>query len=281
MIYSLRAIIMKRLMILILFIALIVPNVYAEAEPNPEDIFMNSSVVKFDTSRNSLSVKVYPEKQTVKISGGDIINHALSGESGDIQIAVYLTGEKYSGDTINGYKIVTQNYGQLSAGKHYKIGQLNQKYEQDLPTGSYYVTLVLLEYDHDDFYIVDSWGEDEKVIIPEKGPSDLDIALAILGGLAGQQPGNVGLNNQPVSNGGDDYGNSSDRQSLERALAHAESELAKDQGLLERQKERYYDQKRRGKDASAELRAVQATEKLIRSDEQLIASIKRRLSELN
>lgn len=268
-------------MILIFFAVFIVSNAYAEAEPNPDDAFMNSSMVQFDIFRDSLSVKVHPDKQTVDIFGSNIINHSASGKSGDLQIAVYLTTEKYAGGTINGYKIVTQDYGPLSAGKGYGIGQVTLNYNPNPPVGAYYVTLVLLEYDHDAFYIVDYWGENEKIIIPEKGPSDLDIALAVLGAFAGQQIESGGSNGKSGANDSGDYSNSSDRQSLERALAHAESELAKDQDLLERQRERYYEQKVRGKDASAELRAIQATEKLIRSDEQLISSIRRRLSEIN
>lgn len=237
--------------------------------------------VKFESFRRPLGVKVDSEKQMVKIFCDDIINHDINEKSGDLQIAVYLTTTKYLGGTIDGYEIATQDCGQLFAGEMYKINELTLNYEKNPAPGSYYVTLILEQYDNDNFYIVDYLGENEKIIIPEKGASDLDIVLAILGGLAGQEPQSGIDNDESGSNNGGDYSKSSSRQKLENQLNHAESQLAKDQAFLERQKDRYYDQKRRGKDASAELMAIHATERLIRSDENLISSIKHRLSELN
>ena len=82
-----------------------------------------------------------------------ISNHNYGGSSGTLKVALYATNYPYNGGTINGYKLYETQLDPLDAGYSYNDIS-NTGYCSHPPSGSYYLTILLLEYDYN-YKIVD------------------------------------------------------------------------------------------------------------------------------
>jgi hypothetical protein len=93
--------------------------------------------------------------ETVKVTGDHIENFSSGGQTGTLQIKLYLTEEKYQGGGIHGYVALNNRYEPLVAGESYNDVSVTQDYPNTIPPGTYYVTLVLLNYIDGQFYVTD------------------------------------------------------------------------------------------------------------------------------
>ena len=97
----------------------------------------------------------------VTVSGDKISNLNYNSRTGTLKIALYATSRRYSGGTINGYKIYEMQLDPLDAGYEYNDIS-NTGYCSRPPCGGYYLTILLLEYNYK-YEIVDYLSMDKYV----------------------------------------------------------------------------------------------------------------------
>ena len=89
----------------------------------------------------------------VELYGDKIQNQNNGGTSGTLKVALCTTKYPYNGGTINGYKLYEYTLDPLEAGHYYydvsKTGWCTYP-----PSGTYYLTILLLEYNYQ-YEIVD------------------------------------------------------------------------------------------------------------------------------
>tara|TARA_B100000900_G_scaffold123002_1_gene103755 strand:+ start:3933 stop:4334 length:402 start_codon:yes stop_codon:yes gene_type:complete len=89
----------------------------------------------------------------IKLYGDKIQNQNNGGRTGTLKVAIWATKYPYTGGTINGYKLYEYKLDPLESGQYYydvsKTGWCTYP-----PSGSYYLTILLLEYNYD-YEIVD------------------------------------------------------------------------------------------------------------------------------
>ena len=93
------------------------------------------------------------DNKQITLYGDKISNHNYGGSSGTLIVALYATNYPYSGGTINGYKLYETQLDPLNAGYSYN-NISNTGYCSHPPSGSYYLTILLLEYDYN-YKVVD------------------------------------------------------------------------------------------------------------------------------
>lgn len=97
-----------------------------------------------------------------------IVNGDEYGVSGSLKLAVYFSKQPYSGTgTIDGIKVFEAPTYEVEAG-YYRGGvELTREWLRKPADGTYYVTVLLLEYDQRDerYYIVSSKNFSEKASI--------------------------------------------------------------------------------------------------------------------
>tara|TARA_Y100000739_G_C20286008_1_gene318846 strand:- start:100 stop:504 length:405 start_codon:yes stop_codon:yes gene_type:complete len=90
----------------------------------------------------------------ITLYGDEIQNQNNGGRTGTLKVAIYATNYPYSGGYLNGYKLYEYQLDPLDAGYYYtdvsKTGWCTYP-----PTGSYSLTILLLEYISYDYEIVD------------------------------------------------------------------------------------------------------------------------------
>ena len=89
----------------------------------------------------------------ITVYGDKINNHNNGGRSGTLKVAIYATKFPYNGGTINGYKLYEYQLDPLDAGYYYN-NISNTGWCTYPPSGSYYLTILLLEYNYN-YEIVD------------------------------------------------------------------------------------------------------------------------------
>ena len=87
------------------------------------------------------------DSKQITLYGDKISNHNYGGRSGTLKVALYATNYPYSGGTINGYKLYEIQLDPLDAGYSYNDIS-NTGYCSYPPSGGYYLTILLLEYDY-------------------------------------------------------------------------------------------------------------------------------------
>lgn len=89
----------------------------------------------------------------ITLYGDKINNLNEGGRSGTLKLALYATRFRYNGGSINGYELFETNFEPLEGGYYYydvsKTGYISFP-----PSGYYYLTILLLEYNYG-FEIVD------------------------------------------------------------------------------------------------------------------------------
>ena len=89
----------------------------------------------------------------ITLYGDKIQNQNNGGSTGTLKVAIWATNSRYYGGTINGYKLYEYKLEPLDAGLYYydvsKTGWCTRP-----PSGSYYLTILLLEYNYN-YEIVD------------------------------------------------------------------------------------------------------------------------------
>jgi len=89
----------------------------------------------------------------VKLYGDKIQNQNNGGTSGTLKVALWATKYPYNGGTINGYKLYEYTLDPLEGG-HYYYDVSNTGWCTYPPSGTYYLTILLLEYNYQ-YEIVD------------------------------------------------------------------------------------------------------------------------------
>ena len=89
----------------------------------------------------------------ITLYGDKVRNHNNGGRSGTLKIAIWATKYPYNGGTINGYKLYEYQLDPLDA-EYYYSNVSNTGWCTYPPSGSYSLTILLLEYDYD-YEIVD------------------------------------------------------------------------------------------------------------------------------
>tara|TARA_A200000113_G_scaffold52356_1_gene43281 strand:- start:2288 stop:2695 length:408 start_codon:yes stop_codon:yes gene_type:complete len=89
----------------------------------------------------------------ITLYGDKISNLNYGGHTGTLKVALYATSFPYSGGTINGYKLYEMRLNSLDAGYSYNDIS-NTGYCSYPPSGYYYLTILLLEYNYS-YEIVD------------------------------------------------------------------------------------------------------------------------------
>jgi len=269
----------------------------------PSDFTMNQPIFEF---QYKLGAFVNPYDGTVKIYKNYIINHAMTGESGDLRIAVYLTDKKYdSEDTISGCEIVNKNIGRLKAGERIKFDDIDLNIDQYPVAGKYYVTLLLEEYNKDDFYIVKDQVLDNTVDIPNSPVlkdknQELKTFFVIVGAAASvinssqessePEPSNVNIdtNNENIGNVDTNSLQSVQRtcDDLERAIDSLQDQLnsvsARHEEYMNQQKKDFAEGtiSRIDPDSNA-MQQILQLKRRIAEDKQLLARYKQRMRELS
>ena len=93
------------------------------------------------------------DDKQITLYGDKISNHNNGGRSGTLKVAIWATNYPYNGGTINGYKLYEYKLDPLDAGRYY-YDVSNTGWCTHPPSGGYYLTILLLEYNHD-YEIVD------------------------------------------------------------------------------------------------------------------------------
>ena len=93
------------------------------------------------------------DMKEITVYGDKIINHNNSGSSGTLKVAIYATHYPYNGGSINGYKLYEYQLDPLDGGNYY-YNVSNTGWCTYPPSGSYSLTILLLEYNYN-FEIVD------------------------------------------------------------------------------------------------------------------------------
>ncbi len=131
-------------------------------------VFFSSCEIDEDDYNNQITIEgeweynmISSTKITTTVSSGSdgrIMNNR-STSSGSLKLKLYLTSSKYDGGSISGYAMAdyTLKDGSPLEGGHYYYDITFSDTNGFPPYGTYYVTLVLLEYDGDDdtYYIED------------------------------------------------------------------------------------------------------------------------------
>ena len=90
----------------------------------------------------------------ITLYGDKIQNQNNSGRSGTLKVAIYATNYPYNGSYLNGYKLFEYKLDPLDSQSYYynvsKTGWCTYP-----PSGSYSLSIVLLEYISYDYQIVD------------------------------------------------------------------------------------------------------------------------------
>lgn len=94
------------------------------------------------------------EGGTVDITVGKI-SHTRSGNTGSLRLGLWATSERYEGGSIRGFLLGTVQKESLKTGWSYTDFTNTAKYTKP-PTGSYYVNLVLSEFDSGEYRMVAS-----------------------------------------------------------------------------------------------------------------------------
>lgn len=96
-------------------------------------------------------------------ASGKIVNNKIF-TSGTLQLKLYWTETKYESGSILGYVMADYILGTLDGGDSF----VNVSFTSTKgypPHGSYYVTLVLLEYQNDGYYIIDHLNFDNMITV--------------------------------------------------------------------------------------------------------------------
>lgn len=219
-------------------------TIYAEEANSlsPNNFELNSPIFEFEYKP---SVYVDPMNGTATIYCSSIINHAMNGKSGDLELSVYLTQKKYEGDgTITGCEIVKKNIGRLNAGTQIKFndGSIVLDVQYYPPAGTYYATVLLDEYSKDGFYIVKYQSIDKPVDIPanpvvKEKDQDLKTFIAVVGALTGSANTSPEPNEQTQPNTDNVDADNVDQKkvaSLQRACDMLERHITKQKDDLAR-----------------------------------------------
>lgn len=83
------------------------------------------------------------------------ISHTRTGNTGSLRLALWATKQPYTGGRISGFEIGMVQKKALDPGYNYSNVQNTAKFVKP-PTGTYYVTLLLLEYDGGE-YVIKHW----------------------------------------------------------------------------------------------------------------------------
>ncbi len=89
----------------------------------------------------------------ITLYGDKIQNQNNGGRTGTLKVAIWATNYRYNGGRINGYTLYEYTLDPLDAGRYY-YDVSNTGWCTYPPSGSYYLTILLLEYDGD-YKIVD------------------------------------------------------------------------------------------------------------------------------
>ena len=89
----------------------------------------------------------------ITLYGDKIQNQNSGGTTGTLKVAIWATNSRYNGGRINGYKLYEYKLDPLDAGRYY-YDVSNTGWCTHPPSGGYYQTILLLEYNHD-YEIVD------------------------------------------------------------------------------------------------------------------------------
>lgn len=91
-------------------------------------------------------VTIYAEKLTN--------NSPVGTHSGSIKIQLWATFTQYTGGTLNGYKIAEIDLGVLNGGNMFR--EINRTiYTKNPPPGSYFMSIVLAEYNQGKYWTSD------------------------------------------------------------------------------------------------------------------------------
>ena len=90
----------------------------------------------------------------ITLYGDKIQNQNNGGTTGTLKVAIWATNYPYNGGTINGYNLYEYQLDPLDAGRYY-YDISNTGWCTYPPSGSYSLTILLLEYNGYSFEIVD------------------------------------------------------------------------------------------------------------------------------
>lgn len=121
----------------------------------PQDLFTLSSPWKWQSST---------EGGTIALEVGKIA-HTRAAGTGSLRLALWATKQPYQGGGIKGFMIGSVQKDALKPGYTYNNLKHTLKYIKP-PAGSYYVNLVLSEYDGNEYVIVDSLPGNKAVVFP-------------------------------------------------------------------------------------------------------------------
>lgn len=93
-------------------------------------------------------------KTTVRITGNEITNESDYETSGSILLEMYLTKQKYDGNSLSGQKVFSRSYKSLEPNSYFGPIDLTHDILPVNP-GTYYVTLAVLEYVDGEYMVVD------------------------------------------------------------------------------------------------------------------------------
>jgi len=91
---------------------------------------------------------------TVRITGDEITNESDYETSGSILLEMYLTKQKYDGNSLSGQKVFTRDYKSLEPNSYYGPIDLTHDILPVNP-GTYYVTLAVCEYVDGEYVVAD------------------------------------------------------------------------------------------------------------------------------
>lgn len=83
----------------------------------------------------------------ITLYGDKIQNQNNGGKTGTLKVAIWATNSRYNGGRINGYKLYEYKLDPLNAGRYY-YDVSNTGWCTRPPSGSYYLTILLLEYNY-------------------------------------------------------------------------------------------------------------------------------------
>ena len=84
---------------------------------------------------------------SVTLTASNVHNYTSGGHSGTLHLEMWLTQNRYSGGSINGYKCATYtDLGTLSGGYYFASVSSGTLSFSQPPNGTYYVTMCLTEY---------------------------------------------------------------------------------------------------------------------------------------
>ena len=90
----------------------------------------------------------------ITLYGDKIENQNNGGRTGTLKVAIYATNYRYNGGSLNGYLLYEYKLDPLDAGYYYS--DVSQRgWCTYPPRGTYFLTIVLLEYITYDYEIVD------------------------------------------------------------------------------------------------------------------------------